>query len=226
MNDCFKKLMKMLMMVVALATVGTASAQSVGQWTAEFGIQSLMPKVKSGDVSPPALPHTTASVGNAKGAVAVLVYGVTDHVTLEVPLGLPFKNELFGDGAIEGTGKLGTAEVLPATVLAQYRFFAPTATIRPYAGVGATYAYFMKETGSGQLTAALNIGGTPVTFRVDNKLAATIQLGLSVAINAKWFADVKVTKTYLETGVTYSTGQTQRIKFDPLGVGLFVGYKF
>ncbi|MES2296449.1 MAG: OmpW family outer membrane protein [Pseudomonadota bacterium] len=217
---------QMLAMLAAMGVATGAAAQSAGEWTIKAGANRLMPKVESGDVSPPALPHTKASVGDATGPTVVIDYGLTDNITLELPIGLPFKHELSGDGAIAGTGKLGTAEALPATLLAQYRFFSPKDMVRPYVGVGATYAYFMKETGSGQLTAVINAGGPPTTYKIDNKLAATIQAGVSVKFNERWFADVMVTKTYLETGVTYSTGQTQRIKFDPVSVGMYVGYAF
>jgi outer membrane protein len=217
---------KMLALAAAMSVATGASAQSAGQWTIKAGANRLMPKVESGDISAPALPHSTTSVGNATGPTVVLDYGLTDHITLELPIGMPFKHDLFGDGAVAGTGKLGSAEVLPATLLAQYRFFEPKAMVRPYVGVGATYAYFMKETGSGELTAILDAGGPPTTFKIDNKLAATIQGGVTVAINAKWFVDAIVTKTYLSTDAKYSTGETQHIKFDPVSVGLYVGYAF
>ena len=182
--------------------------------------------MESGDLSAPALPHTQADVGSDTQPVLVFDYGVTDNITVEIPLGLPFKHTLYGAGAIAGTGKLGSSEVLPATALVQYRFFDPKASVRPYLGAGATFAYFTKTTGSGQLTALLDVGGPPSTFKVKNKLAATVQAGVAVAINDRWFANAEVTKTFLKTKATFSTGQTQDIKFDPLGVSVGIGYKF
>jgi outer membrane protein len=217
---------KMLALAAAMTVAASASAQSTGQWTARFGVNKITPKVESGDLSAPALPHTKADVGSDTKPVLVFDYGLTDNVTIELPLGLPYKHTLYGAGAIEGTGKLGTSTVLPVTALVQYRFFHPKSSVRPYVGAGATYAYFTKTTGSGQLTALLDVGGPPATFKVQNKLAATLQAGVSVAFNELWFADVNVTKTMLKTKASFSTGQTQEIKFDPLGVSVGVGYKF
>ncbi|MES2050064.1 MAG: OmpW family outer membrane protein [Pseudomonadota bacterium] len=217
---------KMLALAAAMTLASSASAQSAGQWTAKFGAKKITPKVESGDLSAPALPHTKADVGSDTQPVLVFDYGITDNITVEIPLGVPFKHTLYGAGAIAGTGKLGTSSVLPVTTLVQYRFFNPKAQVRPYLGAGATYAYFTKTTGSGQLTALLDTGGPAATFKVKNKLAATLQAGVSVAINERWFADVEVTKTFLKTTASFSTGQTQEIKFDPLGVGISVGYKF
>ena len=217
---------KMLALAAAMTVASSASAQGAGQWTTTFGVKKITPKVESGDLSAPALPQTKADVGSDTQPVLVFDYGLTDNITVEIPLGLPFKHTLYGAGAIAGTGKLGTSEVLPATALVQYRFFDPKASVRPYLGAGATFAYSTKTTGSGQLTALLDVGGPPSTFKVKNKLAATVQAGVAVAINDRWFANAEVTKTFLKTKATFSTGQTQDIKFDPLGVSVGIGYKF
>jgi outer membrane protein len=141
-------------------------------------------------------------------------------------LGAPYKHTLYGAGTIQGTGKLGTAEALPPTIFAQYRFFDPNATVRPYAGIGYTYAYFRKETGSAQLTAILNTGGAPVTYELDSKSAGSVVLGATAKLTERFYADVNVVKTKLKTRAHFSTGQTLDIKLDPLAVSLSVGYRF
>ena len=157
----------------------------------------------------------------------VLAYGLTDNISLETALGTPYKHKIYGAGAIAGTGQLGTVEALPATLFAQYRFGAPTATFRPFVGIGATYAYFMKERGSAKMTAITNPGsGIPTTFSIDNKFTYTAQLGMAVNFSEKWFADVTVNKARLRTDVHFSTGQTQHMKLDPVAVVVAVGYKF
>jgi outer membrane protein len=217
---------KMLAVAAAMTVAASASAQSAGQWTVKAGLNVITPKVESGDLSAPALPHTKAAVGTDTQPVLIVTYSVTDHIVLELPLGLPYEHDLFGAGAIEGTGKLGSSKVLPVTGLLQYRFLSPSATLRPYVGVGATYAVFTETTGSAQLTALLDVGGRPATFKLDNKLGATLQAGVAVALGEKWFMDLSVTKTYLKTKATFSTGQTQSLNLDPLGVSFGVGYKF
>lgn len=215
-----------LIATAALACAAGASAQSAGQFTAKFGFNQLTPKVESGNVTAPALPFTKADVERDIQPVAIFAYGVTDNISLEAALGTPYKHKIMGAGAIAGTGELGTVEALPPTLFAQYRFFAPTATFRPYVGIGATYAYFMKERGSGRLTALTNPGGPATTFEIDNKFTYTAQLGLVMNFDERWFADVTVNKSRLRTDVHFSTGQNQHMKLDPVAVVLAVGYKF
>ncbi|MDN4037209.1 OmpW family protein [Massilia sp. YIM B02443] len=223
----FNSMIKVLGVAAALAFANGAAAQSAGQFTAKFGLNQLTPKVESGDITAPALPGTKADVGNDMQPVLIFAYGITDNISTEVALGTPYKHKIFGAGAIEGTGVLGTVEALPPTAFLQYRFFEPTATFRPFVGIGATYAYFMKERGSAKMTAITNPGsGVPTTFSIDNKFTYTAQVGVAMNLSEKWFADVTVNKTRLRTDVTFSTGQTQFMKLDPVAVVVAVGYKF
>jgi len=217
---------KALVAAAALVCAAGASAQSAGQFTAKFGFNQLTPKVESGDITAPALPFTKADVERDIQPVVIIAYGLTDNISLEGALGTPYKHKIMGAGSIAGTGELGTVEALPPTLFAQYRFFAPTAAFRPFVGIGATYAYFMKERGSGKLTALTNPGGNPTTFDIDNKFTYTAQVGVAMNLSEKWFADVTVNKSRLRTDVHFSTGQNQHMKLDPVAVVLAVGYKF
>jgi outer membrane protein len=226
MNQCLKSAIALMATACAMAVAPSASAQSAGQFTAKLGIGKITPKVDSGDVSAPALPGSKVAIGSDTEPVFIFAYGLTDNISAELALGLPYKHKLYGAGAIEGTGQLGTVDVLPPSAFIQYRFFQPEAMIRPFVGLGATYAYFRKETGSGQLTSILNTGGPGTTFNIDSKLAGTLQAGVAFNINPRWFTDLTVTKTYLKIQNHYSTGQTQDVKIDPLAVVVAIGYKF
>lgn len=227
MNRNFEGAIKLLAVAAVITASAAVSAQSAGTWSAEVSINKITPKVTSDDMSPPALPGTKADVGSDTEPVLVGSYMITDNISAELHLGLPYKHDLLGAGSISGTGKLGTAEVLRPTIFAQYRFLAANSTFRPYVGLGLTYAYFQKETGSGALTALTNTGSsTPTTFKLDNAFGVTSQLGATYAINEKWFADAVVTKTYLKTTAHYSTGQTQELKLDPVAVSVGIGYHF
>jgi outer membrane protein len=226
MKATMNSVVKMLGVAAALAFAPGASAQSAGQWTAKFGANKLTPKVESGNISAPALPNSKADVGSDTQPVLVFAYGFTDNVSAEMALGTPYKHTIYGDDALAGSGELGSVQALPPTAFIQYRFFQPTAVVRPFVGAGITYVYFMKETGSGRMTALTNPGGPPTTFSIDNKLTYSVQAGLAVNLNERWFADATVIKTRLRTDVHFSTGQTQHMKLDPLAVVLAVGYKF
>src|SRR5471032_1807665 len=222
-----KNTVKLLAMAAALTVASAASAQqTAGTWLGTLGINKITPKVDSGDVSAPALPGTKADVGSDTKPRFAIAYMITDNVSAEVDLGLPYKHELSGAGAIQGTGKLGSAEVLPPTAFIQYRFLPANSMFRPYVGLGLTYAMFQKETGSAQLTALLNTGGPGSTFKLDDKWAASYQIGATVKINEKWFVDATVIKTKLKTQVHFSTGQNQDMRLDPLAVSVSIGYNF
>ncbi|MES2318989.1 MAG: OmpW family outer membrane protein [Pseudomonadota bacterium] len=216
----------LLAAAAAMAAAPGALAQAAGQWTVKAGVGKITPDVTSGDVSAPALPGSKADVGPDTQPILAFSYGLTDNVGVELDLGLPYKHEISGAGAIEGAGVLGTVKALPPTLFVHYRFMKPEAPVRPYAGLGATFAYFTDETGSGKMTALSDIGGSPTTFKIKNKLAATIQLGVAVNINKRWFVDANISKTFLKTKVTFSSGQTQDMQLDPQAVTLALGYKF
>lgn len=223
----FKSVVNMLGVAAALACASSASAQSAGQITAKFGLNQLTPKVESGDISAPALPGSKADVGRDIKPVLILAYGITDNISTEMALGTPYKHKIYGAGAIAGMGELGSVEALPPTVFLQYRFFEPSAAFRPFVGLGATYALFMKERGSGKMTAVTNPGaGVPTTFSIDNKFTYTLQAGVAMNFNERWFGDVTVNKARLRTDVSFSTGQRQHMKLDPVCLVLAVGYKF
>jgi len=222
----FNSALRLLAAIAAMAVAQGASAQAAGQWTFKGGLGKITPKVTSGDVSAPALPGSKADVNADTKPIFALAYGLTDNISVELDLGLPYKHEISGAGAIEGVGVVGTVKSLPPTLFAHYRFFKPDAKVRPYVGLGATYAYFASETGSGKMTALSDIGGPPTTFSIKNKLAATLQIGTTVAINERWFVDANISKTWLKTKVSFSSGQTQDMKLDPQAVTLALGYKF
>ncbi|MFP5390887.1 MAG: OmpW/AlkL family protein [Gammaproteobacteria bacterium] len=217
---------KIVAAVAALGVAGAASAQSAGKFAVKVGVGEIAPQVHSGEVSAPALPHTTADVGSDARPIFDIMYGITDNLSAVLALGLPFRHDIYGAGAIAGTGKVGSTKALPPTAFLQYHFGAPEALFRPYVGLGATYAYFRDETGSGQLTALTNTGGPATTFSIDNKLTATAQAGLSIRVTEKVFADFMISKTRLRTVVHYSTGQTQDMRLDPKTISMSIGYKF
>ncbi|MET0268044.1 MAG: OmpW family outer membrane protein [Duganella sp.] len=222
-----KTSLKLLVLAAAMSVATAASAQqSAGTWLGTLGLNKITPKVESGDVSAPALPGTKADVKSDTKPRFAIAYMITDNWSAELDLGVPYKHDLIGAGSIAGTGKLGDAMVLPPTAFIQYRFFPANATFRPYVGVGPTYAMFVKERGSGQLTAILNTGGPGATYKLDDKLGASAQIGATWRIDDNWFLDATVIKTKLKTKVHFSTGQTQEVKLDPVAVSVSVGYNF
>lgn len=221
------KVVKLLVAAGALAAAGSAAAQSKGQWTVSVGATQIRPDVTSGAISAPALPNSIGDVEKDTQPMALITYGLTDNISAEVAVGTPYKHKIYGAGAIAAGGELGSVEAMPAIALLQYRFFEPSARFRPYVGLGVTYAYFQKETGSFKMTALTNPGGgTPTTFSIDNKLTVSGQVGLAFSVTEKWFLNAAYVKTRLRTDVHFSTNQDQHMKLDPDSYIFTVGYKF
>ena len=200
---------------------------AAGSWLVRAGVTNITPDVTSGDLSAPSLAGTKSDVGASTRLGGGITYIVNEHFSLDMPLALPFKHTLTGDGAIAGVGKIGDVKVLPMTLFAQYRFGEPTAAFRPYVGAGPTYAKFFKERSTATLSGLT--GGTPAnptTLSVESKLVPTIQLGGTWTLNERWFVDAMVAKTFLKTRTTLSTGQTLDIKLDPVTVSVAVGMRF
>ena len=221
-----KTQLKLLALAATLSCTG-AMAQTAGTWMARAGVVTISPQVNSGTLTAPDFKGgTKADVLSDTTLGGGITYMLTDNVSVDVPLALPFKHKLVGDGAMAGAGELGSVHALPFVVFLQYRFLEASAKFRPYVGMGATYAYFFNEEGSGKLTATTNPGGSPTKFTVDSKFALTPQVGATFALNDKWFVDVFYAKTFLKTRTNFSTGQTMDIALDPVSYGLNIGYKF
>ncbi|HJV60139.1 MAG TPA: OmpW family outer membrane protein [Albitalea sp.] len=211
----------------AFLCAGSAQAQSAGSWLARVGATKITPHVNSGDLSAPSLGGTKVDIKSDTQLSGGITYMVTDNFAVDLPLSLPFKHEIVGDGAIAGVGKIGETRALPITLLAQYRFLDAQAKFRPYVEAGATYAKFYKEKSTATLSALT--GGTPAnptTLKVDSKLAATFGIGASMSVAERCFVSAGFTKTLLKTRATLSTGQTLDAKLDPTSVSIAVGYRF
>ena len=215
-----------LALLAAVAAGPVAHAQSAGTWSVRAGVTNISPDVSSGNLSAPSLPGTKSDVKSATQLSGGVTYMYTDNFAVDLPLALPFRHDLVGAGAIAGVGKIGDVKVLPITVFGQYRFLEAQAQFRPYVGLGVTYANFFAERGSGVLTGLTNPGGKPTRLSIDDRWGLTPQIGLVGRINERWFFDVNVSKTYLKTRNTLSTGQTLDIKLDPVTVSLGVGMRF
>lgn len=213
-------------LAVAMFAAAGASAQTAGSWMGKIGYNQISPKVTSGDLSAPALPGSKTDVGSDAEPIFTGTYMFTDHISAELFLGIPYTHDMYAAGSIRGVGKIGRVQQLPPTLFAQYRFMEPTSSVRPYIGLGVTYAMFRKPEGTGALTALTNPGGTPTTFNVDNGWGITPQIGLTWNFSGKWFADIAITKTYISTTAHLSTGQHADLRLDPVATAVAVGYRF
>lgn len=213
-----------LPLIAGLLALGstTAFAQYEGTFMVRGGVMRITPQVKSGDLSGPAPTGSTTDNGPSTKPGGGITLMLTDNLSVDVPLAPPFRFPIYGTGAIQGVGQLGTVKSLPATQFVQYRFFEPEATFRPYVGLGITYAYFFHERGSAALSGLTNPGGE-TKLKVKSKFAATVQVGATYMLSDPYYLDVWVGKTFLKTTATLSTGQTQQLTLNPRIVQVSLG---
>lgn len=222
-----QKLLRTGCMLALVVTGGLAQAQQAGTVSVRAGFTHITPQTKSGDLTAPSFPHTKVDVGSATALTGGINYMLTDHWALELPVGLAFKHSFYGDGAIDGVGKLGQTKVVPATLFAQYRFGEANAAFRPYVGLGVTYSKFFKN----RTTAALSgvTGGSPAnptTATLDNKWGLTPQVGFVWNFSDRWFVDVAYYRSFLKTTAHLSSGQSISMRLNPDVVAVGVGYRF
>ena len=215
------------MLAAALIGFGSAAqAQSTGTWLVKGGFNGIAPAVKSGDLSAPSLPGSKVDVSSANSLIASATYMLTDNASVEFVGGLPYKHDIEGAGSLAGVGKLGSIKQISPTVLAQYRFMAPRATVRPYVGVGLTYAYFYGAEGSAALTALTNPGGPATRLSVSSGFGLSPQVGVTIALHERWYLDASILKTFLKNTATLSTGQKVDTTLNPLSTNVSIGYRF
>jgi outer membrane protein len=231
MNAKITLSLKALAVGAALCASAAASAQSAppqdgpGTWAVSVGYNNISPH-ETDALSAPSIPDSRTDPHSDGQPVLNIYYNFTDHITAMLALGTPYTHDLYGAGALSGAGKLGTLKQLPPTLFARWNFLEANAPIRPYLGVGLTYADFRDEKGSGTLTAISNPGGAPTTFTVDNAWGVTPQVGVTWNINQRWFLDAWVAKTYISSTVHLSTGQSANAPLNPTSEAITVGYRF
>lgn len=212
--------------LLAGAAVG-AHAQAAGTWWGSVGATRIVPQVSSGTLSPPSAPGTTVDIRGDTQPMVEVGRMITDHWAVALPIGLAFKHEIIGTGAINGVGRIGSVKALPITLFAQYRFLEANSRWRPYAMLGLTYAYFYGEEGSATLN-GVNPANPPGGTQLDvkSRFALTPGLGVVVNITDRWFVNASYAKSFLKTTTTLSSGQKIDTKLNPDVYSIAVGMKF
>lgn len=212
-------------LLVAALAAGAAQAQDAGRWMLKAGVNRIAPDVSSGNLSAPSLPGSQVDIESASSVILTATYFLDASTSVELYTGLPYEHDVKGAGAIAGFGTIATVKQIAPTVFGQYRFGAPGG-MRPYVGLGLTYAYFYGEEGSGALTALTNPGGPPTRLEADSAFGLSPQVGIALPLGGRWVLDASIIKTFLKSTAKLSTGQSVDVKIDPLSVNVSIGYRF
>lgn len=219
------------LMFTALVSASPAIATQAGDILARVRLINVAPDVSSDTIllAGTTTPFAAGSGIEVDSKVTLDVdftYFVTDNFGLELLLDLTSKHDIQGAGSIAAAGKIGEVTVLPPSLIAQYHF-SPGSNVRPYAGLGINYTFFMSEKTTAALDGAV---GAPTSLDIDDSFALVAQAGVDIDIDSEWYFNIDVKYLALDTTATINAGgaAAATVDFDlnPLVLGVGVGMRF
>ena len=142
-------------------------------------------------------------------------YYFTKNIAAELILAVGSKHDVNIGGGVNAGAKLGSINLLPPTLTAQWHFN-PDQTIDPYVGAGMSYIRAMDRN--------LNLGTTGITVE-RNMFGPVLQAGADYNLPNKWLVNFDVKKIWFSTDVSTTT-KIDNLDIDPWVVSFGVGKKF
>ncbi|MDO9126070.1 OmpW family protein [Methylotenera sp.] len=152
-------------------------------------------------------------------------YYITKNIAAELILALGTRHDVKVSSAGAVNPNLGSVNLLPPTLTAQWHFM-PDTMIDPYVGAGVAFVLGMDRS----LTAnAPGVGSFPI--RVDrNNWGGVIQAGFDINLQDKWLVNFDVKKLWVSTDVELDLGtgfkKIDSLDIDPWVVSIGIGKKF
>ena len=217
--------------IIAAATLTSSSAIAVqqGDWLVRTRIIKVAPSNNQiTDMSgTPVLVPAGIDVDSAVTLDIDITYMFTNNFGVELLLDLTSQHDITGTGNASALGKIGEVTTLPPSLIAQYHFM-PQNNIRPYAGAGINYTFFLSESTTDSLTNFLGAGSTGL--KVDDSFGFVIQAGVDFDINKNWYWNLDAKYLFLDTTATITADGADVLKvdfdLDPLILGVGIGTRF
>jgi outer membrane protein len=195
--------MKLRVLMLACAILSPlfaqhAHAEIARHWIARIGVHPIS-----------AQPHDAPSL-EASNGVAVsfgATYLFSKHWALELFGTLPAELTLSRDEDI------GTFDVAPLSLTAQYHVSDARDRLRVYVGLGLAYTHMSDEHAS----------ATATPLRLDDARGATVVAGLDMNLGSRWFASVDARWFQMDSDVSLGGAGIGRVQVDPLSLGLSIG---
>jgi outer membrane protein len=185
-------------MAVLAVVVSTAQAQVANPWLIRARGVVIAPNAKSDNLN---LDVTS----NATIEVDINRY-LTPNLSLELILATS------GHEVKSGSTSLGSAIVLPPTLLLQFR--PATKGVSPYVGAGGNLTYFYgKSGGLDKLDLTTSVGWA-------------VQGGIDVPLGGRGVFNIDGKYVHLTTDVKSSGTKLAHLKINPLVIGAGFGYRF
>ncbi len=191
-----------------------------GSWIVRGGSATVSPTNDSGHTRGALSGHEVKANDDTQLGVS-LTYMVTDNFGLELLASTPFTHAL----KLENGTKVGTTQLLPPTISAEYYFSQSSSKLRPYVGMGINYTDFF----STKLDRGLkNLGYSKLKLTDSVGLAG--QVGLDYYINTNFLVNASVMYATIGTDATVSGDglQSSKVKtnLNPWVYRVNFGYRF
>jgi len=231
------KFVKTLVSTAAFAAVILTSSSAIatekGDWLLRARIINVDPNVSSGEITDmagtPLAPPSGIDVDSAATLDIDITYMFTNNFAVELLLAIPSQHDITATGNLGAAipGKIAEVDTLPPALIAQYHFM-PQNNIRPYAGAGLGYVFFLNETTTSALTTGL--GATSTGLKVDDTGSFLVQAGVDVDISKNWYVNFDAKYFWINTTATISADGADAAKvdfdLDPLVLGVGIGTRF
>jgi outer membrane protein len=210
-------------LALAALVLGSGAAQADGiadgNNVVKLGVTRYDPHSKTDGISGIGVPPgADAEVGGATTVIFVYERLFTPNIGAEFVLGIPPRLHAKATGSVAflGDDVLSAKNVAP-TLLFNYHFFSPDATIRPYLGAGINYTKFT---------------GVKSTLAPDVKMGSStglaLQAGVNYAItkNVGLFASIAKINVKSKVVASGATVLTTTVDFRPLVYSAGISYQF
>lgn len=213
-----------------------AMAQKAGDNILGLGIAVIAPRESLGTLRSvgPAAPLFNAATAGASVSidpVTTVSFSVlhmfTDNIAAELSLGIPPKFDVdvqLRSGAHPGAA---SAKELTPALVGKYLFMTPADRVRPYLGLGVTYAMFRSESINRADPVIVSLAGTSASL--SSSWAPIYNAGLIYNINERLSINASISYLPVKTDATFvgsGTTTTGRLKLNPIDYVVRIGYKF
>ncbi|MBL0420590.1 OmpW family protein [Ramlibacter sp. AW1] len=204
--------LKLGLFLAACAAAHPAIAQQTPQeqspWLVRLRAVHIAPADKSEPIGGTG-PADLITVTTRNIAEIDVSYFFTPNIAAEVIFGARQKHAMY-----LGSERVGSFKHLAPTVLVQYHF-RPTATLRPYLGLGINHT---------RISNVDLLGGAGSVE--DDSTGPALQAGLDIQLDRNWFLNLDVKKLWIRSDVFVGGARVSHVRVDPTLWGVGVGYRF
>ena len=213
-----------------------AQAQKAGDTVLGVGLAVIAPRESLGplqSVGPAAPLFNAATAGATVGIEHVntlslsVLYMFTDNFAAELTLGVPPELEVDVHLRSGSHRAAATAKELTPALVGKYLFMKPGDRVRPYLGLGLSYAMFKDVEINRSDPLVVSLAGTSASL--SSEWAPVYNAGFIYNFAERWSVNASVSYLRLKTTATLvgtGTTTTGELKLNPVDYVVRVGYRF